>query len=56
MDSGLALRSDPARQAEEAVSQWMSGGSKTPTPRGGRWGPSGATAQKIRERIRPICP
>jgi hypothetical protein len=56
MDSGLALRSDPPRQAKEGVSQWTAGGSESPKARGGRGGPSGVTAQKIRERIRPICP
>jgi hypothetical protein len=35
MDSGLAVRSDPLRQAKKAVSQWAAGGSKTPKARGG---------------------
>ena len=38
MDSGLALRSDPPRKAEEAVSREAAGGSKTPKARGGRGG------------------
>jgi hypothetical protein len=36
MDSGVALRSDPLRQVEEAVSQKAAGGSKTPNTRGSR--------------------
>jgi hypothetical protein len=32
MDSGLEVRSNPPRQAKEAVSQLAAGGSKTPTP------------------------
>ncbi len=36
MDSGLALRSDPPRQAEAAVSHWTAGGSQSLKARGGR--------------------
>ena len=49
MDSVLAPRSDPRRQAEEAASQPMAGGSPTEAPRVGRGGPTRATAQKIKE-------